>query len=374
MIQNITMQVFAYQTSMNPGYLIAICVIIGFFIVLKIYNTWKDTQKTTRKKTRVYSSTPVAISISNKEMKAISSIFKLSEEQTNYLKNLFISNKIVHPEQFIQDNQALENLFDKTFLYLESIEPTTRILERKKTLLFTIREAIDTRKKTGELITSTRALKPGLGFTMTVQSGEQYQSAIIENDTAGLLCLIPRDLFGNELRLQSRMKIEVFFIGKSGQSYRIKTKIRKYESFRNQTHLLLSHTDSIEALPNRKHNRKILKIPCTFSHVSVANIVNGKHTEHKFYPQAKEYPGTLEDISAGGCSILTETPLPVDEYLQIKCMLLSGTTDLIIGRVIKIKKEVTEQISTMHVKFAKMPRASMNRIYTIIYIHGESAT
>lgn len=50
MIQNMTLQVFAYQTSMNPGYLVAFAVIIGFFIILKIYNTWKTSHKTTRKK------------------------------------------------------------------------------------------------------------------------------------------------------------------------------------------------------------------------------------------------------------------------------------------------------------------------------------
>lgn len=374
MIQNMTLQVFAYQTSMNPGYLVAFAVIIGFFIILKIYNTWKTSHKTTRKKKTVYSSPPVDTGPSNKEMKAIASMFKFSEEQTDFLKKLFYSHKIVQPEQFIQDTQALENLFDKTFLHLESIEPTTRTIEKQKTILFTIREAIDTRKKVGELISSTRALKPGLGFTLTVQSGEQYQSAIVENNTDGLICMIPRDLFGNELRLPIRMKVEIFFIGRSGQSYRIKTKIRKYVSSRNQTNLLLSHTNSIEALPNRKHNRVKIKKPCTFSHVTVANIVNGKHTEHKFYPQLKEYPGTIDDISAGGCSILTETPLPINEYLQITCKLMSGTTDLIIGKVIKIKEEENEQLSTMHVKFAKMPRASMNRIFTIIYIHGDSTT
>lgn len=374
MIQNITLQVFAYKTSTNTGYIVAIIVIILFFILLKVVTTWKDAQTTTRKKKKLNSVNYTTITTSTKEMKTIASMFKFSEEQTDFLRNLFISNKIIHPEQFIQDSEAVQSLFDKTFAHLESIEPTTRSVERQKTILFTIKEAIDTRKKIGELITSTRALKPGLGFTMSVQSGEQYQSAIIENETEGVLCLIPRDLFGNELRLPIRMNIEVFFIGITGQSYRIKTKIIKYVSSRSKTYLLLKHTDSIDALPNRKHNRKIIKIPCTFSHVIVANIVNGKHTEHKFYPQAKTFKGTIEDVSAGGCSILTETPLPLDEYLEIKCMLVSGINDVIIGKVVKINEEETGQISTMHVKFAKMPRASMNRIFAIIYINGENIT
>ena len=148
------------------------------------------------KKKGVRSTTHATITFSNKEMKAIAAVFNFSNEQMDFLKNLFISNKITKPSLFIQDSDALENLFDKTFSDLESNEPSTRSIEKQKTILFTIRESIYTRRKAGEIITSTRELKSGQGFTMTIQSGEQYQSAIIENVTEGLLCMIPRDLFG----------------------------------------------------------------------------------------------------------------------------------------------------------------------------------
>ncbi len=366
------LQVLPYQTSMNPKYVAPIAVLIGMVVVLRIYLTWKETRKTATKKQKVPvhgevpHSTQVQETVSSKELKAVSKLFSFTAEQSEFFAKICKKKNIIHPAQFIQDKAAVDALFTSLLHELE-VAAASRESERQKTLVFFIREAIDNRRKAGELISSTRALKTGIGFSMTVESGEQYQSAVTENSTEGIQCLIPRDLFGNELRLPIRSQLELFFTGAGGQSYRCKTKILQYRSHRTGTHFLLAHTDSVTALPNRKHDRKSIQVECTFCHVTVANVVNGKKTEHKFFPSKKTYPGLIHDISAGGCSISVSEQLPIGEYLQIQCILMPGNTDTIIGKVVRITGEVGTGDLNMHIQFAKMPRVTMNRIYSIIY-------
>ena len=135
--------------------------------------------------------------------------------------------------------------------------------------------------------------------------------------------------------------------------------------------MIIGHTDKITKLPNRSHERKAINLICLFSSVTAANIVNGKHTEHKFFPSGKYFEGEMLDISAGGCSITTRSPLGNGEYLLIKCMLDGKNEDSIIAKVVKRQPSDVAEKTTMHIQFAKIPRVSMNRVFTFIYNYGE---
>ena len=193
-----------------------------------------------------------------------------------------------------------------------------------------------------------------------------------DNLNEGLLCKTPRDTFGNELRIPLWSKVKCLVTVRTGQSYQFNARIKKYESGKNETRLLLSHTNKVKALPNRRHDRKTFETACYFAHVTVANIVNGNHTEHKFYPSIKSVGGIILDISAGGCSIRTAEPLAQGEYIQIICNLQDKIEDRIIGKIKRLYHNDQDSASIMHIQFAKMPRATLNRIFIYIYNEGEN--
>lgn len=377
--------VFAYQTSVDPTYLIILIVVIVGIISLRAYSTWKESKKkptTPKRPVRrqpVYSERsvdPVPISklhmpTDKRELRHVADEFGLSQAQTDYLYELCTENNISSPLHLVRNSRQLDELFRRTFHQLETPGHVTREAENSKTMLFTIREAIENRKRTSKLITSTRSLTDGIELTIITRSNEHYAAILHENNQNGLILPVPRDVFGNELRIPLLSKITVLFYAGTGQSYSFTTRMSRYISASTATLMMLRHTEKVRALPSRRHNRKQMRTPANFSKVTVANIVNGRHTEHKFYPSGKAFMATMLDISSGGCSLLTANPISEGEYIEVNCIISGNTEDAMIGKVVKLNPGEAKNTMIMHIRFAKMPRVTLNRIFTYIYSYGD---
>jgi len=382
--ENLLNQLLPYTPSVQPGYFIAGGIFFALFILLRIYNDHaKKTiaRKEAAKKALHKAESPKAEhpgtvakprlqTPDKKELKQVIAEYGFKPEQAEYFTRLCVSNLVGSPRHLVENISAFDELMSDTIRRLQSVVSPTRETERQKTMLFTIREIIENHKRVSAIITSTRALQNGQPFTLITGKEEHYPSIIVINSPSGLLCKVPRDIFGNELRLPIWSKTRALFYTRAGQAYQFSSRIIRYESGKNETMMLIAHTNSVKAFPNRRHDRKSLRTPCTFAHVTVANIVNGKNTEHKFYPANKNFPGTILDISSGGCSIETPVAGTIGEYVSIQCILEGKTEDTIIGKIIRITPK-EDNITMMHVQFAKMPRATMNRIFAYIYNYGE---
>ncbi len=379
-------QVFAYQTNVQPGYFIAAGIFLFVFLMLRIYNNRikRDNQKKTEKKKVAPVARKAPISKDDdfgqipmktpdkKELKEVSEEYGLNDEQKEYFMRLCNLKQIGSPRRLLGNIRELDAFIAEAIAGLHTASSSEREIERQKTLLFTIRETVENHKRNSFVITSTRQLQNGQPFTLITGKQEHYPSIIVVNSSAGLLCKVPRDIFGNELRLPIWSKAQVLLYTRSGKAYQFTGRILRYESGKNETMMLVSHTNSVKEFPNRRHDRKEITSACTFSHVTVANVVSGKHTEHKFYPSPKKFPGTITDISAGGCSIETVAPQSTGEYLSIQCILEGKNEDTIIGKVIRMSPSKEPNATMMHIQFAKMPRATLNRIFAYIYNYGDN--
>lgn len=382
MMSSLVAQILPYQTTVNPGYLFVLIAAIVIIVGLRILNRWLESKKSDKpKKTAHHAPETTEKTYSNhsplgpdkKDLAYVIKSYGFNKDQADFFTRLCNGNKIRNPSRLLQNQRDFDDFCTYTFNYLQAQPASNPNNEKYKTLLFTIRELVENYKRTSKQLTSTRGLKPGQQFTLTTTKDEQYPSTVLENSQEGLLCAVPRDIFKNELRLALSSRIKVFFYSETGESYQLESKVRKYVSSANETRMVIAHSDSIKALPNRNHVRKALSTPCLFNPVTVANIVNGKHTEHKYFPATKAFEGKILDISAGGCSIVTSTPIPVGEYLQIKCMLDGTNEDSMIAKSVKHHTVEGEDGTVMHIQFAKIPRASMNRIFAFIYNYGERA-
>lgn len=381
-------QVFAYKTNVDPSLLIVLILVIVGIVILRGYNSWKESkQKPTRPVKRqnrqfrepVYSSPsiePVPIRklhmpTDKHELRRVSEEFGFTTAQSEYFAELCTENNISSPLHLVRNSRQLDELFRRTFHQLESPGHSSKEAENSKTLLFTIRETIENRKRNSKLIASTRSINDGIEMTIITKSNEHYSAILHENNQAGLVFPVPRDVFGNELRMPLLSKLTVLFYQGNGQSYSFVTRISRYISAHTATLMMLRHTEKVRALPNRRHDRKQMRTPANFSRVTVANIVNGRHTEHRFYPSGKAFMATMLDISAGGCSLLTSTPVSEGEYIELSCIIVGNSEDTMIGKVVKLNPGEAKNTIIMHVRFAKMPRITLNRIFTYIYNYGE---
>ncbi len=376
------------QSNVDPNLLIVLGIVVIGIIALRAYNAWRESSKRPKRPTRPQSRQsreprysartvePVPISklhmpTDKRELKAVTEEFGFTPAQSGYFYELCVENNISSPLHLVRNSRQLDELFRRTFHELETAGHSNREAENSKTLLFTIREAIENRKRNTKLITSTRSINDGIEMTVITHSNEHYSAILHENNQAGLIFPVPRDVFGNELRLPLLSKITVLFYAGTGQSYSFVTRITRYISAHTATLMILKHTEKVRALPNRRHDRKQMHTPANFSRVTVANIVNGRHTEHRFYPSGKAFMATMLDISAGGCSLLTTSPVPEGEYIEISCIIAGNSEDTMIGKVVRLNPGEAKNTTVMHIRFAKMPRTTMNRIFTYIYNYGE---
>ncbi|HNY17164.1 MAG TPA: PilZ domain-containing protein [Treponemataceae bacterium] len=387
MTERLAANVFAFQTTIEPGYFIAAGIFFFVFFLLRVYNN--RTQANGKKKKKpVPTAAPrkqgeatdreepfkprVLKTPDKRELREVIDDYGFSEEQADYFTRLCNVNQVGNPRQMLESPREFDEFMADSIRGLQTASASERDVERQKTLLFTIRETVENRKRNAKVITSTRSLPNGQPFTLVTSKEEHYPSVVVINSPSGLLCKVPRDIFGNELRLAIWSKARILFYTHSGQAYQFPGRILRYESGKNETMMLVAHTNSVKAFPNRRHDRRSIRTPCTFSHVKVANVVSGKHTEHKFYPSPKKFPGTITDISSGGCSIETPAPQSTGEYLSIQCILEGRTEDTIIGKIIRMDPSKEPGVTVLHIQFAKMPRATLNRIFAYIYNYGEN--
>lgn len=369
-----------YQTNVSPVFIILLVLVITLIVGLRLYVLYKENRNRRVSLRDTLSLKPggaVPDSITRsgrtnrRELRFVASRYGLNREQADYFTELCVGNNIQSPLQLAENRISLEKLFTSTLHRLETLRPATRLSERRKTLLFTIREAIENHRREETNVSTTRSIRDNQPFTLVTPGGEHYPAVVINNSPDGLLCSIPRDFFGNELRLRIWSKIELLFSTSSGQSYRVTTRLVRYLTAGSETRMVLSHTESVTAQPNRQHERRQFRGPCEFSYVTVGNVAVGDHTEHTFYPDKKINQGTIIDLSSGGCSIESRTSFAAGDYLQISFKLREPLKDTVIGKVIRVNETGEGTWPVMHVRFAKMPRATMNRIFTWIYSHGE---
>ncbi len=376
MIEYLSAQVIPYSTEFKPIYLVFIFMAVIVIVIVSIFNKYNEERTKIvarpRGQTARHVVTPFIKTGKFKQaIKSISSSCKFNQRQTAIFSRMCVDNRLEQPEHLIRNARALEDAFSRELKRLESVVPRTREIEEETTVLYTVREALENAKKSQGNLVSSRSLENGQPLTIITPDQEQYPVLLFENSPRGLVCKVPRDTFGNELRLQPWSRIEIFFSLESGQTYRFPARVVGYESGVNESLMLISHTDALKPLPNRRHDRRTFTVDCSFVHVSVANVVNGRKTEHRFYPMGKSYPGVIMDISAGGCSIKTPSPPPQNQYIEIECNLDGKSRDSMTGKVLRQTDSPSHGEGVVHVQFAKMPRTTMNRVFSLIYAHGE---
>jgi len=357
--------ILPYSPTSNPVLIIPIIIAVLVYFLLRMYLTWRETKAT---RAHIKKSLPNKTNTQKKEMDDIVKLFGFNPDQEQFFRTLCVECKISNPVQFVHDPKAVEAAFGKKLQLLDNLNPPKPDTEKMKTTLFMVREMIDHRIQSGKNWTSTRAIHKQQIFTLIAPTGEHYSSSVLENTDDGIVAVLPRDISGNELRLPTSAKIEIFFTaGMNKQAYRFRSRVIRYVADDSSTRLLLAHSKQLEALPVRKHERKSTDIACTFSSVQVANVVNGKQTMHKFFPEKKAYNGKILEISVGGCSIETDAPLAMNAYLQIQCGLEPDSDDTMIGKVIRLGENMPGGLQTMNIQFVQLPRITMNRIFRYIY-------
>jgi hypothetical protein len=133
--------------------------------------------------------------------------------------------------------------------------------------------------------------------------------------------------------------------------------------------MVLAHSDAVSALPARRYARREMRAPCTFYRVAVSAVPAKGKGKSRAKVENIPYPGTIVDISAGGCGIQSANPLAAGEFAKI-VFDTGGGAQSAFGKVLRMNK--AKGIGgVMHLQFVKISRQGLNAVLSYVYGYAD---
>ena len=293
----------------------------------------------------------------------------LSPDESRFLEDYGKVLGVTSPEFVFKNQSRLDAFFKDSYKSIEKYSENEAEADERKAVLFQIRERLSQGRSAVVQVTSTRQLGKNMPLSLLVKGEESYPSTILAVEPGGIAAEPPHDPYGETIRLKRGTKLVCYFYGKGRQGYQFDTRVTGWELVGAREVMVISHSESVKALPARRHERKELRTPCTFYRVAVATeTVHGKPRQ-KAKVEKIPYSGMISDISAGGVGIQTANPLQAGEFVKIEFDTGNGVQSG-FGKVVRMNRLRTSG-GIMHIQFVKIVRRSLNAILSYVYGYSE---
>jgi c-di-GMP-binding flagellar brake protein YcgR len=292
----------------------------------------------------------------------------LNAVQTQALQHLLKATKTAQPFLVFSNASLLDSVLDKgIYAVTQNRELSDEDKEKRLNHYFKIKEALERSSRKGVGITSTRLIRPGQSMVIGLPNGRQFQSSVIANLKNMLACTVPLDQNGRKILISRGTKIKALFWRESDSGYVFLSKILSYDRIRGRDAVLIKHTRTLKRNQQRKFRRRPLGRNCIFYPIEIISAGGGRRQRRRAYVQRQfRHIGLLRDISAGGCSISSQTPLAAGRLLMIEFELGDRRPLTAYGKVRRLNKKPGE-MGAMHIIFTKVSSANLNSIYSYVY-------
>jgi c-di-GMP-binding flagellar brake protein YcgR len=288
--------------------------------------------------------------------------------QTRLLDEYAKSAGKTDPEVFL-DPAKTDAFFKAAYHYFEKNSESEADAEAKKSILFAARERMN-RGMTGDRpIRSTRQLGRNTPLTLGASSDESYPSVILAVEPQGIAVEPMRDAYDEVIRFRRGSKLHGYFFVKGRQGYKFETRMNGWGKIGDKEAMFIAHNDEISALPSRRHERREMRLSCSFYRVIPASRKPGGKEKETARVEKVPSLGTIVDISAGGAGIQSATPLQEGEFLKVDFDPGNGPQTA-FGRVMRSNR-MRSRGGMMHVQFVKVPQRSLNAILSYVYGYSD---
>ncbi len=292
--------------------------------------------------------------------------YGFDKDQGDLLESIFRKAGVSDPESTLANPQVLDKHFKRAYREIEKTADTESAAEESKSILFSIRNVVESAQGNTAAISSTRRLSDNLAATLINPKGETYPVRILTAKEDQLMVESPKSAVGTHLRFSKGTKIILSFYAKSSQGYRFQSKVAGTLETPRGPVLQVSHSDKIASLPNRKTKRKQTSLSCFFSLVRIEERKIGKKIEKKTIVDDRRVLGTIMDISSGGCAIKSAGSVSAGIYLKIEFDDMHDRPLAVLGRIVRTNRTGTVG-GIMHLQFVKIPRKALNAINAMVY-------
>lgn len=282
----------------------------------------------------------------------------LNNDERDFLWKICKTYQVKNIVSQMKNQVTIDALFKSIF--------SNDINEHKKALLFSIRNKIEQDKHNTTLISSTKNIQIGQKITYLDENHDRYTTEVLDNGPDGLVLIVPKNIYGNELRPEPLSKIMLSFETKNHVAYQLRTRIVRYQ-IRHQSEVVVSHTNNLEILHRRKQRRIPYKPSCIFSAVQVSSGGNGKNPSIQYTPMEHKYEGKMIDISSEGCCIQTNLAIKKQQYIYIELNLDDSSADSLFGLIVETTQNTQTNLNILHIEFVRMKLETRNKIYKLVY-------
>ena len=302
---------------------------------------------------------------SQKDITELTTTCGLVKEERDILSQICSVHKTPNIIYLVHDYYALNEVLKECF---KTFDATSN--ESGKSHLFSLRKKLFKVFKQKDVIKHSKFISVNTIFTFTIEKGFHYKLKLVENNTDGLILSVPPLLKNADLP-KPLEKINFIFELEDGTPYNIETRVVRYQQGKeNDTQMIIVHSDKVATLQKREQERVELNLPCQFHSVKVATEVTGKKESIQYIPSEKTYEGTLEDISTGGCRLVSTLPIKADQYIYIEGPFNAKQTDVAVGTIVRTTKR-SDGIFILHIRFLKIDTKVVNRINAMVSKYDE---
>lgn len=291
----------------------------------------------------------------------------LTKKQSALLEDLIKTYHVTKPFALLGNTSVLNNTLGKAVRDADHIQGTALQKESRKLQLYRIKQKIERVAGKYGKITSTKDFRLNDKITFELENGFRYNSLVTANLKEFFCGQIPTDKHGDEIRWKKGTKIKIYLWGTGGAEFSFNCKTLGYNSVKGFSSILLSHSQKISHSHQRKFRRKTLNRPCYFFPIRIIESGYGKKvTKEAVILKNQAHLGTILDVSAGGCSINSNSPLKRGELLKLEFETTRGNSVICFGKVINIRK-TGHRRGVMHIMFTKASGKNLNRINAYVY-------
>ena len=291
----------------------------------------------------------------------------LTKKQILLMEDFIKTYHVSKPFALLSNTSILNNTLGKAVRDADHLQGTIQQRENRKLQIYRIKQRIERVAGKYGRITSTKDFRLNDKITFELESGLRYNSIITANLKEFFCAQIPSDKHGDELRWKKGTKIKIYLWGTGGAEFSFVSKTLGYNSIKGFSSILLSHSQKISHAHQRKFRRKTLNRPCYVFPIKIIESGSGrKISKEAVVLKRQGHLGTIIDVSAGGCSINSNTPLRRGELLKIEFETTRGMSVVAFGKVINIRL-TGKRRGIMHIMFTKASGKNLNRINAYVY-------
>lgn len=292
----------------------------------------------------------------------------LDRDQVRILKKAIKDYKITNVEMLFSNPKFFNSILRKLLRSADGLQLPPADKESLKGEFFEIKRLISTHHvPPGAALASTKNIPANQEVRVLTKQFPPFNTVVSGKTSDFLVVDHPRDGHGDLIGYQEGSLVKVRFIRDADRVYTFVSTITAMREFEGEPKLLIAHTSKVQRVQMRRNPRKDYNRSAFFYNVRISTEGKGRKAVNRaMVDRNRRYAGSFMDISAGGCALITRSPLPKGSALMLHFDFEHDDGLEIFARVRGVQKQ-RNGTALMHLSFTKVPQRVQNAINAFVY-------